>query len=949
MTRSDLQDLLDLPLKQYKLPNWATFRGDHDHQSCICDENDNVVGLIIKNTDCTKITLPDLPHLVYCCISDNKQLETFDFDKALPNLNYLDLSDNALSAIEFSADFNALDRIDLSRNKLKQVSFKGKLPQLNMLDLSGNQIKNWDVWELDNFNDDLEYFYFSGNPLNESLTAYYTGGTNYLIGLKTLNDAFKKGERVLNKEYKLLVVGDGKAGKTAFVNRLIHDKFIEPKGAYWDSSHAVSVKQFTNEKGLYDFDYLLNVWDFGGQDIYHTTHRLFMQSNSTYILVWSQETELEKDFIKREENGEIREWTNRKWKYWLRYIKYLGGKSPVVIAQSHSPRRNPKPPHPDEKLMQKGYGDYFAELVVTHMDSKPDDLSKNNYKQLMQSLEKAIDGLQRFEYLPEHWVKIRKELEAQRAAEGNEKDKVGNNIMAYEDYDDLAEAAGEEDPEKLLKNWLVKTGVVFYKEGLFDNKIILNQEWAIKAIYTLFDRDEGFFHEIAGRNGKFSGRDLQRYWKKYTQEEQQLFLSFMTSCEMCFEIVKKRKEKESNEAIPFAERQFMAVELLSKDRPSAFTDLEEDWKDKPTELAYLQYQHSFLHFGIIQSFITRTYHFANVRNVYRNGILLRIDKVAVIIEAQTNEAEHSGTITIKLPKEHIVILNRIRKEFTNIHNRKDLPELVSLDGKVFVDLKKLEKKQQEQQIEAVCGATVNVAEYQCFLQTEEQVESLSEEVKRVEEQTRGVQKRKYLKEDANIIEIEGNAPKFISFKKIKKRVKILFLTATPSHTTQINTGKESQFKKLFKLFDEERKFKLREEHGVNANDFMNHLLYEKPHILHYGGHGEVEGIVLEEENLEDEILIDILKISKKTQCVILNACYSVTIAKKVAEYVPYVIGTQGTIDDRTAIAFAKGFYMGIVADYSVEDAFELGLTKIKQKKLPDGDKPILVKGVKKKS
>lgn len=218
----------------------------------------------------------------------------------------------------------------------------------------------------------------------------------------------------------------------------------------------------------------------------------------------------------------------------------------------------------------------------------------------------------------------------------------------------------------------------------------------------------------------------------------------------------------------------------------------------------------------------------------------------------------------------------------------------------------------------------------------------------MEVSTRGKRTRNFIKEVTNIIEIEGTAQDFIPFKDLQQKVKILFISATPNHTRKLNIGKESRFKDLFRYFDREDIFEWKEEHGVDADEFFNFLIDEKPHILHYGGHGEVEGIILEKENLEGHILRDLLKISKQTQCVVLNACYSVTIAKKVAECVPYVIGTQGPLNDKSAIAFAKGFYMGIVAGNSIEEAFELGLIKIRQKKLPDVDIPILVKGVRKK-
>ena len=161
---------------------------------------------------------------------------------------------------------------------------------------------------------------------------------------------------------------------------------------------------------------------------------------------------------------------------------------------------------------------------------------------------------------------------------------------------------------------------------------------------------------------------------------------------------------------------------------------------------------------------------------------------------------------------------------------------------------------------------------------------------------------------------------------------------------QLNTGKESRFEDLIREFDDGKRFHVVGKHGVTPERFHNFVISEKPHIVHYGGHGEIEGIVLEDENLNGEVLAAILKLSKKTQCVILNACNSLSIAKAIANHIPYVIGTQAAINDNTAIAFAQGFYVGIVSEMTVEDAFQNGILTIRRKNLPDAEVLILVKG-----
>jgi GTPase SAR1 family protein len=58
----------------------------------------------------------------------------------------------------------------------------------------------------------------------------------------------------------------------------------------------------------------LNVWDFGGQDIYHCTHRFFLSKRSLYVLVADNRKD-DTDF-----------------NYWLNIIEQFAGDSPLLIV-----------------------------------------------------------------------------------------------------------------------------------------------------------------------------------------------------------------------------------------------------------------------------------------------------------------------------------------------------------------------------------------------------------------------------------------------------------------------------------------------------------------------------------------------------------------------------------------------------------------------------------------
>ncbi|MCB0635653.1 MAG: CHAT domain-containing protein [Lewinella sp.] len=207
--------------------------------------------------------------------------------------------------------------------------------------------------------------------------------------------------------------------------------------------------------------------------------------------------------------------------------------------------------------------------------------------------------------------------------------------------------------------------------------------------------------------------------------------------------------------------------------------------------------------------------------------------------------------------------------------------------------------------------------------------------------------KNYQREAKQVIEVPMvvNRPPFSSFEELPdERIKLLFLAATPGNQRPLNTGLESRFKDLIHQFDRNRRIDFREEHGLSSEGFQHILFTEDPHIVHYGGHGEKEGIVLQDEALSGEVLAEIIANSTQIQVVVLNACYSKEIARVLATRVPYVVGTQGPISDDAAIAFARGFYVGIAAGKDIERSFKNGLTNIKRENLKDADIPILFKG-----
>lgn len=81
-------------------------------------------------------------------------------------------------------------------------------------------------------------------------------------------------------EAKLLVLGNGRVGKTQVCRRLRGLQYEENA----DSTHGITVTSCP-WTGAGD-DQPLNIWDFGGPDIYHGAHALFMKTRAVFLVAW---------------------------------------------------------------------------------------------------------------------------------------------------------------------------------------------------------------------------------------------------------------------------------------------------------------------------------------------------------------------------------------------------------------------------------------------------------------------------------------------------------------------------------------------------------------------------------------------------------------------------------------------------------------------------------------
>ena len=153
-------------------------------------------------------------------------------------------------------------------------------------------------------------------------------------------------------------------------------------------------------------------------------------------------------------------------------------------------------------------------------------------------------------------------------------------------------------PSAVLQ-YLHRSGQVFYRSGAFDNRVVLDLEWALDGIYAVLDRDRAL-PLIRQQAGRFSTQLLAALvWQKYGPAEHQLFLSLMQQCQICFKV---------------ADDLYIAPALLPGES-EVRASVDQVWRAAtPDAAAELHY--SFLHEGVLRAMLCGLGGKAGVSSVY---------------------------------------------------------------------------------------------------------------------------------------------------------------------------------------------------------------------------------------------------------------------------------------------------------------------------------------------
>ena len=583
-------------------------------------------------------SLSRLKNLEFLNLTSNQLQKLPPFIARLENLKMLWLSDNPWEDLlewEWLAGLRNLRGLGLSRCRLQEIpDLVCRMHNLDVLNLAGNQIVSipdslydlkrlkvlWlrsnrirelsvKILQLEN----LRALDVEGNPIESPPPEIAKGN------IEAVKEYFRQlqaeGEDHLY-EAKLLIVGESGAGKTTLAKKIENPNYQLREE---DSTKGIEVIRwsFPMQNGR---EFRVNIWDFGGQEIYHATHQFFLTKRSLYVLVADTRKE-DTDFY-----------------YWLNVAELLSDGSPLLIVKNEKQDRR-------REINERQLRGQFANLKETLASN----LAVNRgLDKILSDIKHYLAGLPHVGApLPKTWLKVREALE-----------KDARNYIGLQEYFVICERNGfKEQKDKLqLSGYLHDLGVClhFQEDPLLRKTVILKPRWGTDAVYKVLDNNR-----VVGNLGKFDREDLADIWRadEYAEMRDEL-LQLMINFKLCYRI-------------PNSDL-YIAPQLLTENQPHY------EW-DEADNLT-LRYTYEFMPKGITTQFIVAMHKMIAGEG---QGLVWRSGVVVANGPTRAEVIEHYGRREIRIrvagrrKKELLTVvsyeLDKIHASYNRLRHNKLIP------------------------------------------------------------------------------------------------------------------------------------------------------------------------------------------------------------------------------------------------------------------------------------
>ena len=429
-------------------------------------------------------------------------------------------------------------------------------------------------------------------------------------------------EQIKINESKIIFIGDGEAGKTYTIQRILPEIKPGDDGKYHPSkTHGILIKDYHSDQ-----DSSIHFWDFGGQQIFHSMHQCFLTDRTGYVVV-----------VKTRKDNQT--YQVRKW---LDMVKTFAPNAPILLYINLEGES--KTYSIDIHALRSEYHN-IVDIAVCSAYSASDEVFNNEVVTKINSLANLLDS-NKMEF-PKDWYAIREELFNMH--------KSNTFYFEYDKYFEICERHNVTDKSIALwlLEWFNDLGDCFSYSGdieeaaantnLLHRYRILEPRWLTKAIYTILVKGES-----QDGDGKVNHKTIYEYLEepitdeyedlkvdKYEEHEVEFVLQLMRKFKMSYKLKRKK------EFIPA---------LIGPNSPIEMPDVSEYSYHLCYEFEYLSLPDSLLHQLMVKCIANYT-----LDPIWKEGFVL-------------NDASRNTLVIVKRGlKENTLILDAYSD------NKKELP------------------------------------------------------------------------------------------------------------------------------------------------------------------------------------------------------------------------------------------------------------------------------------
>ncbi|WP_083918254.1 COR domain-containing protein [Methylosarcina fibrata] len=465
--------------------------------------------LYIPNTPVTDLTpLSGFKNLLWLDISNTQVTDLTPLADS-KNLQMIFASNTQVTDLTPLSDFVNLERLEVSNTPVNDVRPLSGLANLYALDITETQVNDLSP---------LERLISKGLPVEMHPELWWTQGifvsncpmTNPPMAIVNQGNAAilryfaeqRRAGTIKVREAKLLIVGQGKAGKTTLRRKLENPYAPMPEPG--DTTRGIEITRLDEKMPQTGEPLRINVWDFGGQDIQHFAHQFFLTGNSLYALVTNERIQ---DSVHLS--------------YWLNIIEMLGKKSPVILIQNMD-GGNCQPLR-EEAAIRERFGNVNNRVFRTDLSQAATELE---FAELRQEIVHQASHLLHIEhYYLVSFTELRVKLEAEVD--------LGTHYLRWEDYLSLMPELSE-DLMRDYANTLTYFGICQYysDDAMLSGFVFLRPKWIIDALFALL------LHPwIEDKRGKFAEKDTLGIWDGEEYRGMHgLLVRMMEEFELCYRI-----------------------------------------------------------------------------------------------------------------------------------------------------------------------------------------------------------------------------------------------------------------------------------------------------------------------------------------------------------------------------------------------------------------------------